>query len=455
MSLLSKTNKQPNSSKPNRAMEDKVTTVNEAIMLVQEYFTNPERLGEERAARNKAAAESAMSGAKDAKEKALKLLREFLVENGVKVQDIVTDVLALEIYKEIWGLGPLEEIYEDRNVNEIQINAPDRIYVMRNLKLERLDGVKFRDNDHVMNFVTRMVMHDRGVSLNRSSPTIESMRKDGTRITATCPPVTEHVTVALRKHLQRVVPFDEMVRRGVMDTRGADILRLLVRGRANVAVIGGVGSGKTTLVRTMCGEIPPNARIIVIETDRELDLARNYPERNIVEMEEHQEIKRTLKELFRTVLRYSPVVIIVGEFRGEGEASEAIQACERGHDGSMTTAHFSSPELFVKGTARMLIREGLALPEKTVEEMVASAFNIVVKMYGDPTRGIMKLESVTELTPGEPFSCRRLYEWEYIEGDYEKGQWRICGKPSAGLLNRLFKHGVAKAEVDEVFGRTC
>jgi len=457
MSLFSKqpSNNSSNSSSANRpsSQPGDVKTLDDAVTLIQDLFTSADFLGEEKAARNRAAAEDAAAGARGAKKETLRLLVEFLRENNINVSGFDAEGLAYEAYKEIWGLGPLEETYEDPEVNEIQINAPDRVYVMRRLKLERLEGVKFRDNDHVMNLISRMVMHDRGVSLNRSSPTIESMRKDGTRITATCPPVTKNVTMAMRKHLQRVVPFEEMIRRGVMDEKGAAILRLLVRGRANIAIIGGVGSGKTTLMRTMCGELPLNARVIVIETDRELDLARNYPDRNIVEMEEHQEVRRTLKVLFRTVLRYSPVVIIVGEFRGEGEASEAIQACERGHDGSMTTAHFSSPELFVKGTAKMLIKEGLALPEKAVEEMVASAFNVVVKMYGNSTEGIMKLESITELIPGDSFSCNTLYRWEHAEGRYEAGEWRMLGKPSESLMSRLARYGVTRADVEEVFER--
>jgi len=429
-----------------------VKTFDDAVLIVQDLFTSADFLGEERAARNRALAEDAAAGTRGAKKETLKLLSGFLEENGIKVDGFEIETLAYSIYKEIWGLGPLEEIYEDPGVNEIQVNAPDKIYVMKNLKLERLESIRFRDDDHVMNLISRMVMHDRGVSLNRSSPTIESMRRDGTRITATCPPVTEHVTLAFRKHLNRVVSFEEMVEKGIMDERGAKILKLLVRGRANIAVIGGVGSGKTTLVRTLCGELPPAARIIVLETDRELDLARCYPERNIVEMEEHKELKKTLKELFRTVLRYSPVVVIVGEFRGEGEASEAIQACERGHDGSMTTAHFSSPELFVKGTARMLIKEGLSLPEGAAESMVASAFNVVVKMYGNSAEGIMKLEAITELLPGEPFLCRPLYVWEHAEGNYAEGKWTIAGKPSEALVSRLFRYGVKRADVERVFG---
>ncbi|SMB96512.1 pilus assembly protein CpaF [Thermanaeromonas toyohensis ToBE] len=428
-------------------------TFEEGLRLVQSEFMDPEVLGEEEAARNRRAAEDAMAGVPGSRETVISLLVSFLSDRGIEIKEMDMQLAAYEIYRELWGLGPLEEIYCDPEVNEIQVNAPDRVYVLKNLRLEYVPGVRFRDDDHVMNLIARLVMHDRGVALNRSNPTVESMRKDGTRITATCPPVSEHVTCTLRKHLRRVVSFEEMISRGVLDEKGRDLLRLLVKGRANIAVIGGVGSGKTTLVRTLCGEFDRRARIVVLETDRELQLARNYPDRNVIELEEHAEIGRTLKSIFRVVLRYSPTVIIVGEFRGEGEASEAVQACERGHDGSITTAHFNSARLFVSGTARMLLREGLNLPRDAAEEMVASAFNVVVKMFGDSTRGVMKLEAITELIPGTPVIYRDLLRWVPSGSDYLEGNWQLVERPSEELILRLNKYGVSREMLEEVYRR--
>lgn len=418
---------------------------------MQDRILDPESLGEEEAARNRRVAEDAMAGVPGARVQAIKMVEGFLAGRGVEIEGMDLPRAAYEIYRELWGLGPLEEAYRDPAVNEIQVNAPDQVFVLRDLKLERLEDVRFRDDDHVLNLVARMVMHDRGVSLNRSSPTIESMRKDGTRITATCPPVSEHVTLVMRKHTPRVVTFEEMIERGVIDEKCRDLLRLLVRGRANMAVIGGVGSGKTTMVRTFFGETDPRARTVVLETDRELFLSKNYPGRNIVELEEHPEVGRTLKDLFRVVLRYTPTIIIVGEFRGEGEATEAVRACERGHDSSMTTAHFNSPQEFVSGTARMLIREGYNLPEKAAMKLVATAFNVVVKMRGDATRGVIKLESITELLPGNPVQYRELLRWVPSGWDYYEGDWKLFEKPSERLLHRLFVYGVTAQMVEEVY----
>ena len=420
-----------------------------ALRYVQSCFNAEEVVGEEKHVERERIAAWAMAGKPGARNAAIKALLEFFGESGLKVKGMEPQRAAYEIYRELWGLGPLEEVYRDPGVNELEVNAPDKVYVLKDLRLEPVPGVGFRSDAEVIALVKRMIMHDRGASFDHSKPTVEAMRMDGTRITATCPPVTEGVTLCLRKHIQKAVPFEDMIARGVMDARTAELLKLLVRGRANIAIIGGVGSGKTTLLRTMFGESDPRARVVTLESDRELHLLKNYPDRNIVEMEEHPEVGCTLKVLFRTVLRYTPTFIIVGEFRGEGEAIEAVRACERGHDGSMTTAHFGSAQEFVEGTARLLLKEGLTLPQDALEALVASAFNVTVRMFGDPTRGIMRLEAVSELVPGG--RPRDLVVWE-PRGTDGRGVWKQVDPPSERLLARLDRYGVPPGAVGEVMG---
>lgn len=381
-----------------------------------------------------------MAGVPGAREQAVRIVLETLVQHGAEVEGMALEEAAEEIYSYAWGLGPLEPLYRDPSVNEIRVNAPDRVYVLRNVRNERVD-VRFRDDEHVMKIVTRITMHDRGVALNRSSPTIESMRKDGTRITATCPPVTEHVTLVLRKPFPRVVTPGEMERLGTLDAKVWRVLETLVRGRANVLISGGTGSGKTTLLRTLFAASAPSARTVVLETDRELFLAKLFPERDIIEMEEHPETGRTLGSLFKVVLRYSPNIFIVGEFRGADEAREAVRACLRGHDGSMATAHFGSPREAVEGVAKLLVEGGLNVPLRVAASLVASAYHVVVQMFGDSTRGRILLESVTEIWPeGQAVGYRDLVRWRPRGDDYLEGEWEVCGRPTRRLVERLLRY---------------
>jgi pilus assembly protein CpaF len=303
-----------------------------------------------------------------------------------------------------------------------------------------MSDVAFRDDEHVQKLVMSITMHDQAVSLNRSCPTIESMRRDGTRITATCPPVTKHTTLVLRKPYPHLVTPEEMISLGTMNKETWSALKMIVRGRANVLISGGVGSGKTTLLRTMAAEIDPTARIIVLETDSELLLQNAFPERDIVEFEEHKESKRELRDLFRTSLRYSPVVIMVGEFRGSGEAKEAVRACIRGHN-SMATAHFSTPREAIEGTAKLLIEEGMNLPLNLAIADVASAFDIVVQMFGDPIRGVIMIESITEVVVDhDSVGYRDIIRWVPRGKDYLDGEWESAQGLSPALVKKLCKH---------------
>ncbi len=373
---------------------------------------------------------------------AKQLIRDIIKQYSIEITDMPLDKAIDDMYAYMWGLGPLEEIYHDPEINEIQVNKHDHINVIRKLKTEQID-ISFKDDEHVRNTIQRIIMHDRGVSLNESNPIIESMRQDGTRITATCPPVSETTTLALRKQLVKILTLNDLIHSKTLDEKTWVLLEKLVKGRANILLSGGVGSGKTAMLRTLFSLTHPKARTLVLENDRELFLRKHYPQRNIIEFEEHPEVGVSLSLLFRTLLRYSPNIIIVGEFRGAGEAKEAIRACERGHHGSMATAHFSSPKEAIEGTGRILLEEGLNISASAATLMVAGAYNVVIQMFGDTTRGIIKVDSVTEIDlKGDEVIFRDLIKWVPHKEDYAVGNWVAVNQPGDRLVKRLKQYGI-------------
>lgn len=415
-------------------------TLNRATQIIQEIIQEPEAIGDERAAKNKQILEEAMSGAPGANIQAQTIIAELLDEYGVKVDETDISQVAYEIYKYAWGLGPIEEIYHDPVVNEIRVNKYNKVYVLRKVRSGKMSGLAFHDDDHIKKIVTRLTLHDQGVALNRSNPTIESMRKDGTRITATCFPVTKNTTFVLRKPYPHLITPEEMISLGTMDAKTWGVLKTLSRGHANILIAGGVGSGKTTLLRTMVETVDPLARIVALETDTELMLEHAFPDRDIIEFEEHKELGRHLKDLFATCLRYSPVMIIVGEFRGAGEANEAVRACIRGHN-SMATAHFSTPRGAIEGTAKLLIEEGMNVPLVQAVSDAASAFDIVVQMFGDPSRGVIMIESVTEVIVDQAnVEYRDIIRWVPRGKDYLGGAWELARGLSDALARKLCKY---------------
>jgi pilus assembly protein CpaF len=417
-------------------------TAKEATAFIQRTVQNPDKLGQERAQKNKNLIESVLKGTTEDVLEAKELIKNLIEEYGVEITDMSLDDAVENMYSYMWGLGPLEDIYYDPQINEIQVNSYNQVYIIRDLKTEQTD-IHFEDDEHIRNIIQRMVMHDRGVSLNESNSTIESMRRDGTRITATCPPVSENTTLVLRKQLVKILTLEDLIRSKTLDEKTWNLLTKLVKGRANILLSGGVGSGKTSLMRALFSITHPKARTLVLENDRELFLHKHFPERNIIEFEEHPEAGASLSTLFRTLLRYSPNIIIVGEFRGAGEAREAIRACERGHHGSMATAHFSSPKEAIEGTGRLLLEEGLNIPASAATLMVAGAYNVVIQMFGDTTRGIIKVDSVTEVDiESDEVVYRDLIKWVPETGDYTTGDWVVKNQPGPRLTERLGQYGV-------------
>ncbi|MHB1126963.1 MAG: CpaF family protein [Bacillota bacterium] len=431
-------------SQPPTAKRPKIgrKTLFQATKFIQEIITDSKVWGPDKAAAHSKLLEDAQSGDRSAIGAAKKLVENVLREFHVEVEGYSLQEAAYEIYSYAWGLDILEPFYWDEKVDEIRVNSPTSVFIQRRGKNEKVE-VKFKDEEHVRKILARLFVHDRGIGLNTSTPVVESMRRDGTRVTATCHPATRNATLVLRKHGTFKMTPDNLVASGTLDNRLLELLKLLVGGRVNILISGGTGTGKTSLLRFLVNYLDPRLRVVTLETDREIRLGEAYPGRDIVEMEEHVDLKLPMSELFRTVLRYSPDVIIVGEIRGKGEAVEAVKACTRGHDGSMATIHFGTPQEAVEGAGKMMLEEGLTLPLEVATLWVANAFQVVVQMFADTRRGIKKVIRVTEVgVQNNRIVYHDLAVWEPSPEDYFTGRWVFPGTPSARLTEHMSKYGI-------------
>lgn len=421
--------------------------------FVQDIVVDPTVWGPDGVTAHQQIIASAVSGAPDAVRQAIELVKMILERYGAEAVDMSLETAADRIYGYLWGLDVLEDLYRDPEIDEIRVNAPDRVFVQRRGRNERTD-VRFKDTEHVRKLLARLFAHDRGVALTASTPLVESVRADGTRVTATCPPVSAEWTAVLRKHDTFKVTGPNLVRAGTLDQNILELLQGLVQGRANLMISGGAGSGKTSLLRFLVGYLPDTLRVVVLEPDRELRLAEHYPSRDIIELEEHSYLDCGMDRLFRTSLRYSPDVQIVGEVRGHGEATEGVKACTRGADGSMVTVHFSTPEEAVSGYAKIMVEEGARLPVEVAATWVAQAFNVVVQMFTDTRVGVKKIVQIVEVSEANGrASYRDLVRWKPSGHDYFTGSWQFVNVPSAKLLAKLQRYGVEPSRVTRLFGQ--
>ncbi len=207
-----------------------------------------------------------------------------------KVRVVLADVLAAsnrpltradreritqDISDDILGYGPLEPYLRDVDVAEVMVNGPFDIYLELKGKLVKVDG-KFKDEAHLRRTIDKIVSRI-GRRVDESSPMVDARLPDGSRVNAVVPPLAiDGSTLTIRKFAADPLTVNDLIRFGSMSDRTADFLDACVRGRLNVVVSGGTGSGKTTTLNVLSSFIPTDERIVTIEDAAELQLKQDH-----------------------------------------------------------------------------------------------------------------------------------------------------------------------------------
>jgi pilus assembly protein CpaF len=282
------------------------------------------------------------------------------------------------ILNTVLGFGPLEPLLKDETVTEIMVNAPDRIFIERQGRIEQA-AVSFRDEDHVRAIIDRIV-GPIGRRIDESSPLVDARLPDGSRVNAVIRPLAvSGPSVSIRKFAKKSYRVDDLVGFGTVTTQMAGFLKAAVQAKANILISGGTGSGKTTTLNALSYEIPLHERIVTVEDSAELQL--KHP--NMVNLETkppNLEGKGgyTIRDLVKNALRMRPDRIVVGECRG-GEALDMLQAMNTGHEGSLTTAHANTPQDAIARVETMVLMSGVELPLPAVRRQIAAALDLIVQ----------------------------------------------------------------------------
>lgn len=335
-----------------------------------------------------------------------------------------------EVIDDVMGFGPITPLLEDDSVTEIMVNGPEMIYVERGGRIERA-RVRFRDTDHVMHIIERIVS-PLGRRIDEASPMVDARLPDGSRVNAVIPPISlVGPCITIRKFSREPLTTDDLVRFGTLTPTVVEFLDGAVKARLNIVVSGGTGSGKTTTLNVLSSFIPPDERIVTIEDAAELQLRQDH----VVTMEARPpniEGKGaiTIRDLVRNALRMRPDRIVVGEVRS-GEALDMLQAMNTGHDGSMTTGHANSPRDMLSRLETMTLMAGMELPLRAIREQIASAIDLIVHQarLRDGSRKITHLTEVLGME-GDVITMQDIYIFEQTGVNEEgkaHGRFRATG----------------------------
>ena len=207
------------------------------------------------------------------------LVRDFVAEaletQDWPLNDLERRQLVDDLIEETIGVGPLAPLLADPAVTDILVNGPHSVFVERFGHLEKTD-VRFRDDEHLVRIIGRIAARV-GRRVDESSPMVDARLPDGSRVNATLPPVTiDGPTLSIRRFGRRRLRSDDLLRLGMFSVEMREFLRLAIRGRVNMIVSGGTGSGKSTFLGAMAEAISDSERIITIEDAAELLLDQQH-----------------------------------------------------------------------------------------------------------------------------------------------------------------------------------
>jgi len=373
-----------------------------------------------------------------------------LVADFARAERLVYNAAELErlgasVYDEMVGLGPIEPLLKDDSIADILINGPFQVYIERGGELSET-GVRFRDNDHLLRIINRIVAGV-GRRIDESSPMVDARLPDGSRVNAAIAPITvDGACVSIRKFSKKPYTLEKLVDVGAMPTCVAEFMHGAVKSRVSTVISGGTGSGKTTMLNALSSAISHKERLITIEDACELQLQQPH----VVRMETRPpniegkgEIRQ--RELVKNALRMRPDRVILGEVRGE-EAFDMLQAMNTGHEGSMATIHANNPRDAITRMEQMVAMSGMPLAPEAIRGQIASAIGLIVQVMrlADGKRRVM---SVTEITgmEGQVVQMQEIFAFHRTHTSADgavHGEFRATGlRPRC--LDEMARRGIA------------
>lgn len=299
-----------------------------------------------------------------------------------------------QVLADLTGYGPLQPFFDDAEVEEIWINAPNAVFIAR-AGVSELTDVRLTD-EQVRTLVERM-LQSTGRRVDLSSPFVDASLPDGSRLHVVIPDVTrQHWAVNVRKFSQRINTLARLVELGSLTPLAAEFLRMSVLAGSNILVSGATHSGKTTMLGAMLSSARPAERIVTVEETFELDLTAAdvvSMQCRTANLEGVGEI--SLRRLIKEALRMRPDRLVVGEVR-EAESLDLLIALNSGLPGMCSIHANSARDALVKLSTLPLLA-GRNIDSSFVVPTVASAIDLVVhcELVRDGQRRVAEIVAPT------------------------------------------------------------
>ncbi len=358
-----------------------------------------------------------------------------------------------EVFHEVFGLGPLEQLMQDDRISDILVNHPHEVFIERAGRLEKSDVI-FADDAHLMRIIQRVVSRV-GRRIDEVSPMVDARLQDGSRVNAVIPPLAlDGPTLSIRRFGKQPLQVEDLTESNSIHQDIVEFLAAAIEARVSFLISGGTGAGKTTLLNAITRFIPLDERLITVEDSAELRLLHKH----VVRMETRPPNTEgsgeiTQRSLVRNSLRMRPDRIIIGEVRG-AEALDMLQAMNTGHEGSLTTIHANDARDALARLELMVAMAGFELPIPVVRQYIASGLSLVVHLarLKGGIRRVMQVSEIVGLKEGG-MHLEQIFGFEQTGVDdtgVAQGEFYVTGyRPLC--LSRLRAAGIRLP--DEMFDK--
>jgi pilus assembly protein CpaF len=347
-------------------------------------------------------------------------LDQILQREDVEVTPLERRRFVQEMMSDTLGYGPLDPLLADETITEVMCNAYDDIWVEREGRVEHT-ALSFTDDIQYRAVIDKIVSAV-GRRVDEASPMVDARLPDGSRVNAIIPPLALHGAVlTIRKFAKDPYTAKDLINFGTWTVDLVTVMEACVRGKLNVLVSGGTGTGKTTNLNVLSAFIPDGERVITIEDSAELQLQQPH----VINLETRPTSAEgtgqvTIRDLVKNALRMRPDRIIVGECRA-AEALDMLQAMNTGHEGSMTTVHANTSRDAISRLETMVLMAGFDLPVRAIREQIASAIDVILQVSRMPD-GRRVITAVTEVQglEGDMILLQDIFKYRSIPGSTDK-----------------------------------
>ncbi len=368
---------------------------------------------------------------------ARKELKSYLAESQPRIVDVLAGLLLHAMY----GLGELEILLGDNNLEEVAVNSAKTPITVYHRKYGWMETTIFmQSEDDIFNYAAQ-IGRKVGRNINTLHPILDAHLVSGDRVSATLSPVSSSGnTITIRRFARRpwtIVDFIGKVH--TMNIEMASLLWMAMQYEMSIVIAGGTASGKTSCLNALTAMIPAYHRTISIEDVREIMLPK-YMHWNWVPLTTRNPNSEGMGEvsmlnLMQASLRMRPDRIILGEIRRKKEAEVLFEAMHTGHS-VYSTIHADNSQQVL----RRLTEPPISLPPLEIE-----AIDLVLVQYRDRKKNVRRTYEISEVesgVSGEQLGINTVFKW-----DPRTDEWETVN-PATKFIRQLNLHtGMTEDEI--------